>query len=190
MTDPRSAGPSWPARDVLAKMAEVCLGLRRSGRAVRHDDQSLAHLPELGSDQRLESLLGVHVPGRHGLQPGEHQPDEVPPGRRHVRRRAVHRPPAGCSSSPRKSWSITPAIRPSGSPRTAIVSARWDLGYSNLGSLIMTSGLAYDSDAARGRVRGHDGPAARRGQPGQRRAGRGGRAVRRFRASIASRCCA
>ena len=32
---------------------------------------------------------------------------------------------AGCSSSPRKSWSITPAIRRSGSPRTATSSARW-----------------------------------------------------------------
>ena len=112
---PARCWPRWPRR----------LGLRRSGRAVRHDDQPLAHLPELGPDQRLESLLGVHVPRRHGLQPGQHQPDEVPPGRRHVRRRAVPGGLPASSSSPRRSWSITPAIRPSGSPRTAIVSGRW-----------------------------------------------------------------
>ncbi len=65
------------------------LVLRRSRRAVRHDDQPLAHLPELGPDQRLESVLGIHVPGRHGLQPGEHQPDEVPSRRRLVRHRTL-----------------------------------------------------------------------------------------------------
>ena len=36
--------------------------LRRSGHAVRHDDERLAHVPEHGPDQRLESVLGVHVP--------------------------------------------------------------------------------------------------------------------------------
>ncbi len=117
---PELAGPRRDGQD-----GRMRLELRRSGRAVRHDDQSLAHLSELGADQRLESVLGIHVPRRHGLQPGEHQPDEVPRRRRHVRRRAASRPPAASSSSPRKSWSIMPAIRPSGSPRTAIASARW-----------------------------------------------------------------
>ena len=88
VTDSSKAGPSWPARDVMARMAEMqpwsCP--RRSGRAVRHDHQSLAHLPQLGPDQRVESVFGVHVPRRHGLQPVEHQPDEVPPGGRRVRR--------------------------------------------------------------------------------------------------------
>ena len=35
----------------------VGLVLRRSGRAVRHDDQPLAHLPELGPHQRQQSVL-------------------------------------------------------------------------------------------------------------------------------------
>ena len=33
--------------------------------------QQVAHQQEHGAHQRLESLLGVHVPGRLGLQPGE-----------------------------------------------------------------------------------------------------------------------
>ena len=45
------------------------VGLRRSGRAVRHDDQQVAHLPEHGTHQRVEPVLRVHVPRRHGLQP-------------------------------------------------------------------------------------------------------------------------
>ncbi len=36
--------------------------LRRPGHAVRHDDERLAHLPEHGAHQRVESVLGVHVP--------------------------------------------------------------------------------------------------------------------------------
>ena len=40
------------------------LALRRSGRPVRHDDQRVAHLPEVGPDQRVEPVLGVHARGR------------------------------------------------------------------------------------------------------------------------------
>ena len=126
VTDDRRQGPTLRGAGPVAADGRMCLALRRPGRAVRHDDQSLAHLPELRAHQRQQSLLGVHVPGRHGLQPGQHQPDEVPPGGRAVRRRAVSRRPAGSSSSRRKSWWITPAIRRSGSRRTATTSGRWD----------------------------------------------------------------
>ena len=40
--------------------------LRRPRRAVRHDDQPLAHLPELGADQRLEPLRHGRYAGGHG----------------------------------------------------------------------------------------------------------------------------
>ena len=89
VTDPKKAGPSLARSRSAGQDGRMCLGLRRSGRAIRHDDQSLAHLPEFGPDQRLESLLGVHVPRRHGLQPGQHQPDEIPRAGRDFRRRSV-----------------------------------------------------------------------------------------------------
>ena len=55
------------------------------------------------------------------------------------------------------------------------------LGYSNLGSLLMASGLPYDSDEARGLCERRHGPDARGGLPHQRGAGRGRRPVRRLR---------
>ena len=65
------------------------LEVRRPGRAVRHDDQLLAHAPEHGPDQRVEPVLGVHVDRRLRLQPRLAEPDEVPPRGRRARRRGV-----------------------------------------------------------------------------------------------------
>ncbi len=63
---------------------------------------------------------------------------------------SVSRRPAGSSSLPRRSWSITPAIRRREIAANSHLFRPLGLGYSNLGSLIMASGLPYDSDAARG----------------------------------------
>ena len=51
--------------------------LRRSGHAVRHHHQRLAHLPEHRPHQRVEPVLRVHAPRRLGLQSGVAQPDAV-----------------------------------------------------------------------------------------------------------------
>ena len=63
--------------------------VRGSGRPVRHDDQPVAHVAQQRADQRVESVLRIHARRRLGLQPGVAQPDEVPPGRRELRRRGV-----------------------------------------------------------------------------------------------------
>ena len=57
------------------------LDLRRSGHAVRHHRQRLAHLPEHGAHQREQPVLRVHVPRRLGVQSLVDQPDEVRQGR-------------------------------------------------------------------------------------------------------------
>ena len=44
------------------------LGQRRSRPAIPHHHQRLAHLPGVGADHRLQSVLGIHVPRRHGVQ--------------------------------------------------------------------------------------------------------------------------
>ena len=80
--DGRRARPAAPDRG-------GGLGVRRSGRAVRHDDQLVAHAPEHGPHQRVEPVLGVHVDRRLGVQPRVAQPDEVPPRGRRARRRGV-----------------------------------------------------------------------------------------------------
>ena len=51
--------------------------VRRPRHAVRYHRQPLASLQEHGAHQRLEPLLGIHVPGRFGLQPVVAEPDEV-----------------------------------------------------------------------------------------------------------------
>ena len=66
------------------------LGLRRSRPAVPHHRQRLAHLPGLGPDPRSQSVLGIHVPRRHGLQSRLAEPAHVPRREdRHVRRRGL-----------------------------------------------------------------------------------------------------
>ena len=65
------------------------LGLRRSRHPVPHHHQRLAHLPCLGADQGVQSLLGIHVPRRHGLQSRLAQSDGVPKRGRQLRRRGL-----------------------------------------------------------------------------------------------------
>ena len=123
--------------------------LRRPGHAVRHDDQRVAHLPGDRSHLRQQPVLGVHVPERLGVQPGVDQPDEVRQGRRRVRRGGLqggdphadhgagdHRRQRELSDA-RRSSKNSHAYRPLG------------LGYANLGALLMSRGLPYDSDAGR-----------------------------------------
>ena len=77
-------GAEAPARHRRGRVA-----LRRSGRAVRHDDQRVAHAAEHGPHQRVEPVLRVHVDRRLGVQPRVAEPDEVPPRGRRARRRGV-----------------------------------------------------------------------------------------------------
>ena len=73
----------YSAKDLMRADRRSHASVRRSRHAVRHHHQSLAHVEDHGAHQRVESVLGVHVPGRFGLQPGVVEPDEVRrPGRR------------------------------------------------------------------------------------------------------------
>ena len=79
--DPRARADARDRRGGVA--------LRRSGRPVRHDDQPVAHVAELGPHQRVQPVLGVHARRRLGVQPRVAEPHEVPPAGRHARRRDV-----------------------------------------------------------------------------------------------------
>ncbi len=100
------------------------VGVRRSRHAVRHDGQRLAHVPEHGAHQRVEPVLGIHVPRRLGVQSGVDQPDEVRDAGRasSTPRRSSAR--ARRSSPRRRSSSTTPAIRRRRSRRTATTTGR------------------------------------------------------------------
>ena len=108
------------------------LALRRPRHAVRHHHQQLAHQQELRPHQRLQSLLGVHVPGQLRLQPGQLQSDEVRhPGRRlrhprlpprHLRRHHRHGDPGRQLRLPHRSPS--PAT-PTTTARSASATPTW-----------------------------------------------------------------
>ncbi len=72
----------------------------------------LAHLPELGPDQRVEPVLGVHARRRLRLQPRLAEPDEVPPRRTAASTSSASSTPSTSSCSPRRSSSGRPATRP------------------------------------------------------------------------------
>ena len=65
------------------------LGLGRSGPALQHHDERLAHLRRRRRDPGLQPVLGIHVPRRHGLQPRLDQPAALPQRRRHHRHRRL-----------------------------------------------------------------------------------------------------
>ncbi len=73
-----------PARDLWDQVAYAAWGLRRSGTAVRHHHHRVAHLSRVRPHPRQQSLLGIHVPRRHGVQPRLDQPAQVQDGERHV----------------------------------------------------------------------------------------------------------
>jgi hypothetical protein len=60
------------------------LAVRRSRHAVRHHHQPLAHLQEHRPHQRVQPLLGVHVPRQLRLQSRQLQPDEIRHPDRHL----------------------------------------------------------------------------------------------------------
>ena len=84
----RRLEPHPPARRQAVEDAESArtlgqdrlrrLGLGRSRRPVPHHHQRLAHLPGVRADPRLQSVLGIYVPRRHGVQSGLAEPHPVP----------------------------------------------------------------------------------------------------------------
>ncbi len=56
VTDNTHGGPHLPGPRGARPDGRVRLALRRPGRAVRHHDQPLAHLPQLRPDQRLQPV--------------------------------------------------------------------------------------------------------------------------------------
>ena len=80
---------SYRARDLMRAIAEATWQCGDPGMqfdtTVNRWHTSKTH----GPHQRVQSLLGVHVPGRFGLQPGVAEPDEVRRRRRRVRRGSV-----------------------------------------------------------------------------------------------------
>ncbi len=118
-------GEPIPARELMREIAQAAWRCADPGRAVRHDDQPLAHLPRLGAHQRVEPVQRVHARGRLRVQPRLAEPDAVPPrgwdARRGVLRARRRRDAARAGDRGR----APPATRPRRSPPTRAPSASW-----------------------------------------------------------------
>ena len=126
------------------------LGERRSRPAIPHHHQRLAHLPGVGADHRLQSVLGIHVPRRHGLQSRLVEPARVP------RRERQHAYDIEGYEHAVRLWTIVLEISVlmAQFPSREIAQRSYDfrtlgLGYANVGGLLMSSGIPYDSEAGR-----------------------------------------
>ena len=147
------------------------LGLRRSRPAVPHHRERLAHLPGLGADPRQQSVLGIHVPRRHRVQSRVDEPARVPHPFVSFAAKLVEDARKRADGGEGLTWgqfdldgyehavrlwtvvleiSVLMAQFPSREIATLSYEFRTlGLGYANLGGLLMSSGLSYDSDAGR-----------------------------------------
>ena len=66
----RQGRPDREGRRPVGEDRPRRLGVGRSRPAISLDHQRLAHLPGLRADPGLQSVLGIHVFGRHRVQPG------------------------------------------------------------------------------------------------------------------------
>ena len=131
------------------------LGQRGSRPAVSQHDQRLAHLPGVGTDPGIEPVLRIHVPRRYRLQSRVDELAGVSLRRSRTRRsgRAVRYRRVRDAV---RLWTLVLEISVlmAQFPSREIAQLSYDfrtlgLGYANLGGLLMSTGLSYDSDAGR-----------------------------------------
>ena len=126
VTDSSKAGPSYKARELLDRMAECAWQCGDPGRAVRHHDQPLAHLPQLGPDQRQQSRAREYMfldDTACNLASINLMKFRRPDGS--VRRRAVHRGLPGVLHRPGDPGRPRQLSDGRGSPATATSTGRW-----------------------------------------------------------------
>ena len=137
------------ARELLQRHRRGGVAVRRPGRAVRHDDQRVAHAARTrGGSTRRTRAREYMSHRRLRVQPRLAQPDEVPPARTASSTSTSSSTRSTSCSSRRRSSSATRRIR---RPRSAEREGfrQLGLGYANLGALLMARGLPYDSDEGR-----------------------------------------
>ncbi len=125
------------------------LVVRRPRLAVRYHDQRMAHVPGGRTHQCVQPVLGIHVSGRHGLQPGVAEPDQVLRHGHFAFRRRIVPPRLPALDRDSGDFGLYGPV-----PEPPVAQKSYDyrtlgLGYANLGSLLMVQGIPYDSEAGR-----------------------------------------
>ena len=89
VTDPKTAGPEHDAKYLLRQIAEGTWYCGDPGVQYETTINRWHTCSNTGPINALESVLRVHVPRRHGLQPVQPQPEEVPGSGRPLQCRPV-----------------------------------------------------------------------------------------------------
>ncbi len=142
--------PSYDAKELLNKMAECAWHCGDPG--VQYDTtiNKWHTCPNSGAINASQSLQRIHVPGRHGLQPGVDQLDEVR-SRATVRSMSIDSEPLARLFFIAQEILVDHASYPTEPiARNSHRSVRLGLGYSNLGSVDHDRRTALRLDAARG----------------------------------------
>ena len=188
--DVRAARPGWTgevietvdARELFRKIAAGGVGVRRPGHAVRRHDQRLAHQPGDRPDHRQSNPCSeyMHLDNSSCNLASLNLMKFLATTTARSRSRSSSRSVEFVITA--MDISICFADFPTEKiGETTRAYRQLGIGYANLGALLMASGLPYDSDGGRP-LAGADHLADDRHRlPPLRRAGRGGRPVRRVR---------
>ena len=139
---------SYKARDLMHKIAKATWECGDPGMQYDTTINRWHTGQEHGAHQCLEPVLGVHVPGRFGVQPVIAEPGEVCLHRR-LRRGILRARGRDHDYGAGDSGRSLRLSRPSRLARNSHDYRPLGLGYANLGALLMATGLPYDSDAGR-----------------------------------------
>ena len=139
---------TYRARDLFREIAEAAWLCGDPGLQFDTTVNDWHTCPNTDAHQRLQPVLRVHVPRRHGLQPGVAEPDALPqPIDGGFDVEAFQHAVDVTLLAQEIIVGFTPSTPPSRSSKNAHDYRPLGLGYANLGALLMASGLPYDSDA-------------------------------------------
>ena len=129
--------------------------LRRSRHPVPLHASTIGTPARQAADPRLQPVLGIHVPGRHGLQSRLAEPDGVPQRQRGLASIGKLFDVAGFEHAVRL-WTIVLeiSVMMAQFPSREIAQLSYDyrtlgLGFANIGGLLMAAGIPYDSREGR-----------------------------------------
>ena len=136
------------ARDLMRQMAESAWQCGDPGMQYDTTVNRWHTCKGDGPHQRVESVLRIHVPGRYGLQPGVAEPAKFlgangqfdAEGFRHA---------VDVTITAQEILVETPAIRHRKIARNSHDFRPLGIGYANLGALLMSLALPYDSEGGR-----------------------------------------
>ena len=125
------------------------LDLRRPRPAIRRRHPKMAYLQRHRAHPLHQPVLGIRFSQQHRLQSRLAEPDEVQARGRSCSMSSDSRRPSGCIITAQEILVDNASYPTAGIAENSHIFRTLGLGYANLGSLIMSYGLPYDSNEGR-----------------------------------------